>query len=81
MAFCGNVIELVEMHKILDDKEEFINWDISSISVNLQVYIEKSLINELMKNNFIVIDALIGETKNSEKIGLLFIKKENNVYG
>ena len=85
MAFCGNVIELVEMHKILDDKEEFIKWiefdNISSVSANLQVYIEKSLINELLKNNLIVIDAIIGETKNSEKIGLLFIKKENNVYG
>ena len=85
MAFCGNVIELVEMHKILDDKEEFIKWtefdNIASVGANLQVYIEKSLINELMKNNLILIDALIGETKNSEKIGLLFIKKDNNVYG
>ena len=85
MAFCGNVIELVEMHKILDEKEEFIKWtefdNISSVGANLQVYIEKNELNELMKKNLIIIDAFIGETKNNEKIGLLFIKKDNNVYG
>jgi len=86
MAFCGNVIELVEKHKILDDKEEFIKWTefdniSSSVSANLQVYIEKNELNELLKKNVIVIDAIIAENKNNEKIGLLFIKKENNVYG
>lgn len=85
MAFCGNVIELVEMHKILDDKEEFIKWtefdNISSVGANLLVYIEKNELNELMKKDLIVIDAIIGETKNNEKIALLFIKKDNNVYG
>ena len=86
MAFCGNVIELIEMHKILDDKEDFIKWTefdniSSSVGAKLQVYIEKNELNELMKKNIIVIDALIGETKNNEKIGLLFIKKDNNVYG
>ena len=85
MAFCGNAIELVELHKILDDKEEFIKWtefdSISSVGANLQVYIEKNELNDLKKKNRIVIDAYIAETKTSEKIGLLFIKKENNVYG
>lgn len=85
MAFCGNAIELVELHKILDDKEEFIKWtefdSISSVGANLQVYIEKNELNDLKKKNLIVIDAYIAETKTSEKIGLLFIKKENNVYG
>ena len=81
MAFCGNVIELVEMHKILDDKEEFIKWtEFDNIS-SIEVYIEKNELNELMKKNLIIIDAFVGETKDNEKIGLLFIKKENNVYG
>jgi len=85
MAFCGNVLELVEKHKVLDDKEEFLNWTefgpVSSGNPNLQVYIEKSLIPELMEKDLILIDAIIGKTKSSKKIGLLFIRKENDVYG
>ena len=26
MAFCGNMIELVEKHKVLDEKENFVQW-------------------------------------------------------
>ena len=47
--FCGNVLELVEKHKILSDKEEFIKWaNFDGIPPNdpyLKVYIEKSLID------------------------------------
>ncbi|MFX1392677.1 MAG: hypothetical protein ACFFAH_03800 [Promethearchaeota archaeon] len=47
----------------------------------MQVYLEKNIISELMVNNIILIDAIIGETESGENLGFFFIKKENNVYG
>lgn len=84
MAFCGNVLELVEKQKVLDDSEEFFHWNeiegVSSEYPDIDVYIESSLIPELMEKKFLLIDAVVGEVKGG-KIGLLFLKKENDVYG
>ena len=85
IAFCSNVVELVEKYKVLDDKEEFVQWtefyEIPSYYPFLEVYLEKSLIPELMINNIILIDAIIGETNSDENLGFFFIKKQNDVYG
>ena len=86
MAFCGNVVDLVEKHKVLDDKEEFVKWKkfdgITHNDSNLQVYIEKCIIPEFKIKDFIKIDLLTYNTLESgEQVALLFIKKEDNVYG
>jgi hypothetical protein len=80
MAFCGNVIELVEKHKVIDEKEEFLQWKDIEGNPNIEVYIENDLISEFEDKRIILIDVAIGEL-NEEQIGLLFIKKQKDVYG
>ncbi|MHA1491591.1 MAG: hypothetical protein ACTSRI_18295 [Promethearchaeota archaeon] len=88
MAFCGNIVELVEKQKVLDDGE-FIQWTDTNVNNNInsngnhdiEVYVEKTLISELEEKALIIIDAAIGEMKGGEKIGMLLMKKENDVYG
>ncbi|TKJ25454.1 MAG: hypothetical protein CEE42_07560 [Promethearchaeota archaeon Loki_b31] len=85
MCFCGNFVELVEKYKLLDD-HDFVEWkDIDIENENfkdqlVEVYIEKEIIPELEKKPLIIVDAAIGEVEG-KKVGLLFIKKNSNVYG
>lgn len=80
MAFCGNVIELVKKHKVLDEKENFFQWKEIEGKPNIEVYIENDLISEFKEKKLVLIDVAIGEV-NGEQIGLLFIKKQKDVYG
>jgi len=80
MAFCGNVLELVEKHKVVDDKEDFIQWKEIEGNPNIDVYIENDLISEFMEKELVLIDVAIGEL-NGEQIGLFIIKKQKDVYG
>jgi len=72
MAFCGNVLELVEKHKVLDDDIEFVQWTTFRDDPDVEVFIEKSILPELEQKDLIVIDVVIGDV-NNKKIGLLFI--------
>ena len=49
MAFCGNVLELVEKYKVLEDYPEFIRWTEIEGQPNVELYIEKDIIPELKK--------------------------------
>ncbi len=49
-------------------------------SMNIEVYVEKKLVNEFQEKPIVIIDAAIGQTGEGQ-IGMLFIKKEQNVYG
>ena len=80
MAFCGNVIELVEKHKVLDEKENFLQWNEIIDNPNIEVYIENDLMQELTQKTIVLIDVALGEL-NGEQMGLLFLKKQNDVYG
>ena len=81
MACCGNMLELVEKHKILDEEENFVKWtDFEENFEDVEVYIEKVVIPELIDQEFIIIDAAVGNLQNGEKFGMLFIKKDENVY-
>ncbi len=80
MAFCGNVLELVAKHKVVDDKEDFIQWKEIEGKPNIEVYIENDLISEFMEEDLVLIDVAIGEL-NGEQIGLFIIKKQKDVYG
>ena len=81
MAVCGNILELVEKHKILNEEENFVKWtDFKGKIDKIEVYIEKEIIPELINQEFILIDAAVGKLQNGEKFGLLFIKKDDNVY-
>ena len=86
MAFCGNVVDLVEKHKVLDDKEDFVRWKrfdgISHHDSNLQVYIEKNVVPEFKTRDSLRIELITYNTAESaEQVNLLFIKKDNDVYG
>ncbi|MFX0041299.1 MAG: hypothetical protein ACFE8L_00165 [Candidatus Hodarchaeota archaeon] len=48
--------------------------------LNINVFIEKNLLPELELKDQILIDVAIGEVKGV-KIGMLFIKKSQDVYG
>lgn len=81
MTFCGNVLELVEKHNVLDGYPEFIKWNDFEEDYDLEVYMEKSIIPELKDQGLIVIDAILSEI-NGKKMGMLFMKRLNNkVYG
>ena len=81
MAVCGNILELVEKHKILNEEENFIKWTDFKESIDkIEVYIERDILPELINQNFILIDAAIGKLENGEKFGMLFIKKDDSVY-
>ena len=85
MSFCGNVVELVEKYKVVNDND-FIKWKDTNIneqltdSFKIEVYVEKKIISELEERPLIIIDAAIGELKGN-KVGMLFMKKNSNVYG
>ncbi len=75
------MLELVEKHKILDEEENFVKWtDFDENFEDVEVYIEKVVIPELIDQEFIIIDAAVGKLQNGEKFGMLFIKKDNDVY-
>ncbi|MGV9199829.1 MAG: hypothetical protein ACOC44_05970 [Promethearchaeia archaeon] len=84
MSFCGNVLELVKKQKIEKELTEFIRWQkFESLEPNdprVELYIEKELIPELEGEDLLVIDVAIGNLEDGNKMGMLFIKKEN-VYG
>ncbi len=87
MTFCGNIVELIEKKKVYRDSD-FVLWENTNINENfdnargIEVYIEKNLVKELMNQKpIIIIDAAIGKTKQGDQIGMLFIKKNKNVYG
>ncbi|MHA1805756.1 MAG: hypothetical protein ACTSU4_14665 [Promethearchaeota archaeon] len=87
MTFCGNIVELIEKKKVYRDSD-FVLWENTNINENfdnargIEVYIEKNLVKELMNQKpMIIIDAAIGKTKQGDQIGMLFIKKNKNVYG
>ena len=44
------------------------------------MYIEKQILLELEEKPLTIIDVAVGEVEG-EKIGMLFIKKDSNVYG
>jgi len=85
MSFCGNFVEMVEKYKVEEDSD-FILWTDSNLDElefkesEVEVYIEGTIIPELEEKSMIIIDAAKGEVKN-RTVGVLFIKKESNVYG
>ena len=79
MAFCGNVIELIEKQKVIEDGD-FIEWTEIDKNPIIDVFIEKNLLPELESKDKIFIDVAIGHIK-SVKIGMLFIKQSQDVYG
>ncbi|TFF69023.1 MAG: hypothetical protein EU516_01525 [Promethearchaeota archaeon] len=85
MSFCGNFVEMVEKQKVEEDSD-FILWTDSNLDElkfkesEIEIYIEGSIIPELEEKSMIIIDAAKGEVKN-RTVGVLFIKKESNVYG
>ena len=81
MSFCGNVLELVEKDKVLEDYPEFVKWNNNEEETDIEVYLEKSIVPELEKKGLILIDAIVSEVKGN-KVGLLLMKKLNNeTYG
>lgn len=80
MAFCGNVVELVKKFKIIEEKGDFIQWKEITGDSQVEVYIETNLIPEFKDMDLLLIDVAIGQI-DGEKIGMLFIKKQNDVYG
>jgi len=85
MSFCGNIVELVEKYKVVNDMD-FILWNDTNIENNdsgiekVEIYIEEKILEELEIKPLIIIDAVTRETEDS-KVGMLFMKKEPHVYG
>ena len=79
MAFCGNVLELVEKYKVLEDYPEFVRWTKFEGQPNVEVYIEKDIIPEMEKKELVLIDAVVKE-ENGKQFGMLFMKKASNMY-
>jgi len=85
MSLCGNFVELVEKFKLLDD-DDFVKLKDTEIeneqfkTEHIEVYIEKLIIPELEEKPLTIVDVAVGEVKG-KKVGLLFIKKNSNVYG
>jgi hypothetical protein len=85
MSFCGNVVELVEEYKLLND-DDFIRLNDSEIenrqikTKHINVYIEKKIIHEFEAKTLTIVDAAIGDIEG-KKVGMLFIKKNSDVYG
>ena len=85
MSLCGNFVELVEKFKLLDD-DDFVKLKDTEIEneqfkvEHIEVYIEKLIIPELEEKPLTIVDAAVGEV-NGKEVGLLFIKKNSNVYG
>ena len=84
MSFCGNVLELVEKHSVLDDTTEFIQWSEDEDVKNypdIEVFVEKNILPELQKQEQILIDALLWESPAGDKMGILFAKNDKDTYG
>jgi len=79
MGFCGNVLELVEKYKVLEDYPEFVRWTEVEGKPNVEVYIEKDIIPEIEIKELILIDAVVKE-ENGKEFGMLFMKKSPNMY-
>ncbi|GAH09121.1 unnamed protein product, partial [marine sediment metagenome] len=47
---------------------------------HIEVYTEKLIIPELEEKLLTIVDATVGDV-NGKKVGLLFLKKNSNVYG
>ncbi|TXT65083.1 MAG: hypothetical protein BAJALOKI1v1_470005 [Promethearchaeota archaeon] len=80
MAFCGNIVELVQKRKVLNDSVGFVKWNQFDGDYDVEVYIEDTLVEEFKDKTMLLIDAALGEVKG-KTIGMLFIKKDSNVYG
>lgn len=80
MTACGNVVELVKKSKIKRELSDFILWKRKNNGRDLEVYIEKEIIPELKQKKKLEIDVALGEIKGNS-IGILFLKKDSNVYG
>jgi len=85
MSLCGNFVELVEKFKLLDDDDfdKLKDTDIENEQFkteHIEVYIEKTIIPELEEKPLTIVDVVVGEVKG-KKVGMLFIKKNSNVYG
>jgi len=84
MSFCGNVLELVEKLKIIEDTSDFIQWNNIEGDPGVEVFIEESILPELESETaeVLLIDAVVGTLPNGEKMGMLFLKNPNkDVYG
>ncbi len=80
MSFCGNVLELVEKYKVLEDKGQFILWTNIENNPGIEVYIEEKILPEIEEDDLVFIDAIIADIKG-EKSAFLFIRKNKDVYG
>ena len=71
--------------KLLDD-DDFVKLKDTEIeneqfkAEHIDIYIEKLIIPELEEKPLTIVDVAVGEVKG-KKVGLLFIKKNSNVYG
>ncbi|MBD3215369.1 MAG: hypothetical protein GF311_22360 [Candidatus Lokiarchaeota archaeon] len=74
------MVEIVDKKKILKDSEPFILWDDVDGNPPIEVFIEKKVLDELEQKPELLIDAAMGRVKD-EDYGMLFIKKQGNVYG
>ena len=85
MFLCGNFVELVEKYKLLEDYD-FIKLRDTDIeneqfkNEHIDVYVENNIIPELEEKPLTIVDAAVGEVKG-KKVGVLFIKKNSNLYG
>jgi len=79
MFFCGNVMELVEKNKVLEDIEDFVKWEEFKDDYNIEVYIEKQILPEFTSQDLVVIDAAIG-TAGGNKMGMLFLQKDSKKF-
>lgn len=80
MTACGNVVELVKKSKMNKERSDFILWKRKNNGNDIEVFIEKEIIPELKSKKKLLIDVAQGEIKG-KKIGILFFKKDSNVYG
>ena len=60
IAFCGNVVELVEKQDVIEDGH-FVEFMEYKHEPNIKVFIEEEIIPELKLKDQILIDAAIGE--------------------
>ena len=84
-VFCGNVLELINKSKLLDEMDEFVEWqdveDNVGGEVQVEVFIEKSILPELSNPEFLI-DGAIGTMSNDRKMGMLLLRDPSkDVYG
>jgi len=71
---------VVDKNKILNDSHLFILWDDVEGNPPIEIFIEDQVMDEVEQKPELLIDAVIGEIKDKE-YGMLFIKKDSNIYG